>query len=180
VTVSANYGISGQQGQQTTTGYDAFGSLNLDTFIKLLVVELQNQDPLNPMDNAQILNQISQIRQIESTSRLTSTLDAVRLGQDLATASSMVGRNIMALSDAGELVTGTVEWVSIEMTGPKLHLGDHVVSLGNVSMILPDDSQWRSGDEPVVIPPQGEVPTGDPADGTIPPGDDDGDIGDDP
>lgn len=143
VASASTSGVVGKQGQQTTTGYDAFNEMNLDAFIKLLITELQNQDPLQPMDNAQILQQISQIREIESNRRLTETLETVRVGQVLSTASSMVGRNIMGLSDAGEVVAGVVEWVSMDTSGAKLHVGDHLVSLSNVSTILPEDSEWR-------------------------------------
>ena len=132
-------GVVGQQGQQTTTGYDAFNEMDLDAFIKLLITELQNQDPLNPMDNAEILQQISQIREIESNRRLTETLDSVRLGQDLATASGLIGRSILALSEAGEVITGRVDQITIEDDGPKVHVGEHVVALKNVSSIVAAD-----------------------------------------
>lgn len=173
MTVSATSGVAGQQAQQATGGHDAFRDMNLDTFIKLLIVELQNQDPLNPMDNAQILQQISQIRAIESNQRLTDTLTSVRLGQDLSTASSMLGRNIMGLTDAGEWVTGEVDWVSLSPTGPKLHLGDHVVALKNVSMLLPIDSEWRDGDGNWEIPPEVEQALAEQL-GAIAPPDDEG------
>ena len=47
-----------------------------------MITELQNQDPLNPMDNTQMLEQINQIRQIGATDKLTSTLDSVLLGSE--------------------------------------------------------------------------------------------------
>lgn len=132
-------GVTGKQGQQTTTGYDAFNEMDLDAFVKLLITELQNQDPLNPMDNGEILQQISQIREIESNRRLTETLDSVRLGQDLATASGLIGRSIVALSEAGHVITGRVDQITIEDDGPKVHVGEHVVALKNVSSILAAD-----------------------------------------
>src|SRR3989304_1085063 len=90
--------IRGQQGPQAKN-HDAFQELNLDTFIQLLVSEMQNQDPMNPMSNTEILQQISQIRAIESSTRLNSTLEAVMLGQNVATASTLLGRSISGLTD---------------------------------------------------------------------------------
>ena len=133
---TAAVGVLGQQGQQNPTGHDAFRDVDLNDFVKLLVAELQNQDPLNPMDNSEILQQVSQMREIESNQRLTDTLEAVLLGQSMTTASSMLGRMVMALTDDSQLVTGRVDRVTIEDGQPKLHLGEHVVDLKNVSEIL--------------------------------------------
>jgi flagellar basal-body rod modification protein FlgD len=132
--------VQGQQGAQSPN-YDAFQNLNLDTFIKLLVTELQNQDPMNPMDNAQILQQVSQIRAIESNTRLTSTLEAVLLGQNVSTASSLLGRTISGLDDSSSPVTGKVDKVSVAEGKATLHIGDKTVSLQNVGEILPDGAK---------------------------------------
>ncbi|MGQ9575381.1 MAG: flagellar hook assembly protein FlgD [Thermoguttaceae bacterium] len=129
-------GISGLRGPQAPN-HDAFKDLNLDTFIQLLVAELQNQDPLSPMSNTEILQQVSQIRAIESNARLTSTLEAVLLGQNVATASSLLGRTVTGLSDESGKVTGKVDRVTIADGVTKLHVGDNTLSLKNVSEILP-------------------------------------------
>ena len=78
---------------------DALRDLDMDEFLKLMITELQNQDPLNPFENNEILQQISQIREIGATGKLTETLDAVLLGQNLTSATSMIGKTIEALSD---------------------------------------------------------------------------------
>jgi flagellar basal-body rod modification protein FlgD len=137
---SATVGIVGTQGQQNPTGHDAMRDVDMDEFLKLLITELQNQDPLDPMENYEILQQLSQIREIESNTRLTETLEAVRLGQSLTTASSMIGRLIVALTDDAEQVRGRVDRVSIVDGEPKLNLGDHVVDMKNVSEILDESA----------------------------------------
>jgi len=145
---SSASGVLGAQGQQNPTGHDAFGDVDLGDFITLLVTELQNQDPLDPMNNHEILEQISQIREIESNQRLTSTLASVQLGQSFSTACSMLGRTIQALAADGNTVTGSVDRVSIEDGTAKLHLGEHVVDLTNVSEILnePETNLNREGE----------------------------------
>jgi len=141
---TSSVGAVGQQGQQNTTGYDALRDVDLNDFIKLLVAELQNQDPLNPMENNEILQQISQIREIESNQRLTDTLESVLLGQSMATASNMMDRMIVALTDDSQIVTGRVDRVTIEEGQPKLHVGDHTVDLQNVSQILSESTDTTS------------------------------------
>jgi flagellar basal-body rod modification protein FlgD len=128
-------GVTGTQGQQVAG--DALRGLDLKGFLDLMIKELQNQDPLNPMDNSQILEQISQIRSIDSTTKLTSTLDAVLLGQNLSSASALIDKQIEALTDDGKTVTGRVDRVTIEEGVPKLRIGDNSINLKNLKQILP-------------------------------------------
>lgn len=134
--MSSTSGISGAIGQQVTTGHDAYQELDIDSFISLLVAELQNQDPMEPMKNSDIVNQVSQIRAIQSNQYLTTTLTGVMLGQNLNTASTLIDRTVNGLDDTGKEVTGKVTGVSMNGGSPKLHIGDQIVSLQNVRKIL--------------------------------------------
>ena len=116
---------------------DSLRDLDMDEFLQLMITELQNQDPLNPLENAEILQQISQIREIGATGRLTETLDAVLLGQNLTSASSMIGKTVEALSDDAKTVKGVVDKVSVTDGEPRLHIGDKAIRLTNVKEILP-------------------------------------------
>jgi flagellar basal-body rod modification protein FlgD len=131
----------GQQTQQAQAGQDAWNQVELDDFVNLLITEMQNQDPLEPMKSENILQQISQIREIESNQRLTETLESVLLGQSVVTASNLLGRTVVGLSDSSEIVTGRVDRVSIEDGTPRLHVGEHSVALKNVSEILPEGEE---------------------------------------
>lgn len=126
--------------QSSGSGKDAIDSLDTSAFIKMLVAELQNQDPMNPMSNSEMLQQVSQIRSIQSNDNLSTTLQSVLLGQNLATAGYMMGLTVNGLADSGDKVTGLVNSVSIEGGVPKLHIGEDTMSLGNVAEILPYQS----------------------------------------
>lgn len=129
--------VLGQTGPQAP-GQSAFEKLNLETFTKLLVAELTNQDPLSPMSNAEIMQQIGQIRSIEASTQLTSTLQAVQLGQSVATASGLLGRRIKGLADDQQQITGVVDRVSVADGVARLHVGENSIELKNVSEILPE------------------------------------------
>ena len=116
---------------------NALENLNTSQFLDLMIAELQNQDPMNPMDNAQMIEQIGQIRQIDASSRLTTTLDAVLMGQNLSSASSMIGKTITGLDTDAKKVTGKVDRVTVTDGVPSLHVGAKTVSLKNVGEILP-------------------------------------------
>jgi flagellar basal-body rod modification protein FlgD len=142
---SATGGVTGQQGQQTTTG-DAFSKLDTSSFLQMLVAELQNQDPMNPMDNTQILQQVSQIKTIASDEKLTESIDAMQLQQNVTTANGMLGRTISGLSDDNKNISGKVDAVSISDGTAKLHIGDDTVSLNNVSEITPSTTTTSLAD----------------------------------
>jgi flagellar basal-body rod modification protein FlgD len=107
---------------QTFKPADAINDLDLNTFLELMIAELQNQDPLNPLDNKDMLAQISQIREVGATDKLTKTLESVLLGQNIASATNLIGADIKALSDDFEPVEGIVKHVSIDKGVPKLHI----------------------------------------------------------
>ena len=134
-TLPPSPGVLGQQGTQNPYG-DALRDVGVEEFLDMMIAELQNQDPLNPMDNQQIVEQIGQIREILSNDRLTETLDSVFLGQNLATAGSMIGDWIVHLADDDTVrVAGQVDRVAIEEGIPKIYVGDQAVELKNISLI---------------------------------------------
>ena len=131
-------GIGSTSSAQNSVNNDSLRGLDLDDFLKLMITELQNQDPLNPLDNAQMLQQISQIREIGSTDKLTKTLDAVLLGQNLTSASSLIGREVRGLADDLTPVQGLVDRVTVTDGVPKIHIGKKSVTLKNIGEILPN------------------------------------------
>jgi flagellar basal-body rod modification protein FlgD len=114
-------------------------SFNTDEFLQLMIAELQNQNPLNPMDNSQLMDQISQIREIGATELLTTTLSAVQAGQNLATASGLIGQEVVAISDDLEEIRGVVDRVSVEVDSGdetkrtlRVHVGESSFDLNNI------------------------------------------------
>jgi flagellar hook assembly protein FlgD len=122
----------------------SINDLDSNDFLKLLVTELKNQDPREPADSVQMLQQVSQIRQITSNDAMITSLNSVQAGQEVATASQLVGKRISALSTDQQEVEGEVTRVSIsppaDGNGPReirLHVGEHQVQLSHVRSILP-------------------------------------------
>lgn len=123
--------------------YDPYEDLGFEEFIDLLVAELTNQDPMEPMTNSELMNQIGQIREIASTDQLTNTLDAVMLGQTLATAGNVVNKVVDGMTDEGNRLCGEVVSVALEDGEALLQVEDmfgetHSVNLNNISNIYPE------------------------------------------
>lgn len=117
---------------------DILRDVDVSDFLTLMITELQNQDPLNPMDNAQVLNQLGQMQSINASQKLSTTLDSVLLGQNLSSSAALIGKNVAGLDDASKEVSGQVESVFIKDGKAKLVVGNSIVSLSNVRQILPE------------------------------------------
>jgi flagellar basal-body rod modification protein FlgD len=122
------------------TNTNSLQSLTVNDFTKMLVTEMQNQDPTQPMTNTDLMNQVSQIQSIESNQQLTATLQAVALGQSIASAGNLIGRNVSGLDDKGNKVSGTVKSASISNGSAILNVGSSTISLNNVTEISPAGS----------------------------------------
>lgn len=101
---------------------NTFQDLELDVFLDLMLAELQSQDPLDPVDNSELLQQISQIREISASDKLSKTLDSVLLGQNVATAAGMIDTKVEGISEEGQRVTGAVRHVTINDGEPVLEV----------------------------------------------------------
>ncbi len=134
-TSGASAGATGKSSKDDVAS--ALTGLNLDDFFQLMIAEMQNQDPLNPLENHQLLQQVSQIQEYGATQQLTKTLDSVLLGQNISNATGLIGKNITALTNAGNEVSGAVDRVTIAGNLVKLHVGAEDISLGNVREVLP-------------------------------------------
>ncbi len=151
---SASVGVQGQMGAQVETGYDAFQEIGVDDFLKLMIAELQNQDPMNPTDTADMLNQFGQMREIAANDKLTETLEGVLLGQNISTAGSLIGKLVEGMTEEGEKMIGQVDAVTVKDGDPTLLIAGKYISLRNVLQIIDpelisaaDYSEATAGDD---------------------------------
>ena len=96
------------------------GQGTADTFLKLLVTQMQNQDPLNPMDNAQVTSQIAQINTVSGIQSLNGTVAglAAQFTQLQALQGvSLVGRDITLAGNRLQL-TGSRAQGAFALAGP--------------------------------------------------------------
>lgn len=105
-TVNNASSTADQASKAASTGLNA----DFNMFLKLLTTQMQNQDPLSPMDSSQYTQQLVQYSQVEQSIKQNSTLSSIltSLGnQGLTQASTMIGKTVEVNSDAAGLTSKT-------------------------------------------------------------------------
>lgn len=105
-------------------------------FLKLLVTQLNNQDPLNPLDNAQLTSQLAQMSTVSGIEKLNTALQSLvaQSGSSQALqAASLIGRAVLVPGSQVALVGGTAAPFGIDLQGGADSLEATVVdAAGNV------------------------------------------------
>ncbi|MGI9463639.1 MAG: flagellar hook assembly protein FlgD [Aestuariivirgaceae bacterium] len=96
-------------------------ALDYDNFLQLLVTQMQNQDPLNPMDSTEYTAQLAQFSNVEQSIQTNQKLDSLMASFALGQADSLIGRTV---TSADGTVSGEVEAVNITSSGSVAQLKD--------------------------------------------------------
>jgi flagellar basal-body rod modification protein FlgD len=91
-----------------------------DRFLKLLVAQMQNQDPLNPMDNAQVTSQMAQINTVTGIDKLNSSVQGLSsqfMQMQALQGASLVGRDVIVPGSQLDIVDGVGQG-GFELTSP--------------------------------------------------------------
>lgn len=126
-----------------TLSTGGLNDIDVTKFLDLMLTELRNQDPLNPTDNAQLMEQIGQLRSITANDQLVNTLSNFSTTQELTTASSMIGKTVKGLDKDAKEVNGAVSSVSVKIDEKdrnkrtvQVHVGSQIVDIKNIREIV--------------------------------------------
>ena len=98
----------------------AAGLLAKDDFLKLLIGQMQNQDPLNPTDSSQYMGQLTQFSILEQVSNLAQSSAAASSNDYDAQAIGLIGKTVTYAKTDHSIVTGVVQKVTFSPQGPSL------------------------------------------------------------
>jgi flagellar basal-body rod modification protein FlgD len=113
-------------------------NLNPADFIQMMVTQLQNQDPTQPMTNSDLLNQISQIGQLQSSDSLQTTLQSMQLQTNLGSGAALLGKNVQGTDANSNVVSGVVNSLQVSGNAVTLQLDSgSSLPLNNVTVVAP-------------------------------------------
>ena len=108
----AAYNTTSTSASGGTANSTSTGSAVENRFLSLLVAQMKNQDPLNPLDNAQVTSQLAQINTVNGIEQLNQTLGklmASNQSMQALQAASMVGHEVLAEGNSMALAAGSAK-----------------------------------------------------------------------
>ena len=123
-----------QQASSTKTGGSSISSSD---FLFLLTQQLQYQDPMNPMDNSEMLAQEAQFATLEQMEALTSSFTQF---SSMYQANSLLGQKVEVMV-SGKATTGVVEYVDYsDSSGAAVSIDGKMYPLNSVTKVYPESS----------------------------------------
>jgi len=93
--------------------------LGMEDFLKILLTQLNYQDPLKPMDNQQFMAQMAQFTSLEQTQQLNNKIETLISNQAALQSVGLIGRTV-DFTGSGGTQTGTVSALSLAGDSPSL------------------------------------------------------------
>jgi len=100
---------------------EAKASVDYQSFLKLLVAQMKNQDPTKPMESTEYVAQLASFSQVEQAIQSNSKLSQILQASSLAQADAVIGRTVTSADGA---ITGVVSEVRVTSDGITAVLGD--------------------------------------------------------
>lgn len=119
----------------TSKAKEASNGADEETFLALLVAEMQNQDPLEPSESTDWIAQYAQFTQVETINNMSDSLDMMR-------ANSLVGKEVyIKTEDEGDtgFIKGKVDYVVYQGGTVKLSINESLYDLKDLDTVVDND-----------------------------------------
>ena len=111
-------------------------TMGKEDFLKLLMAEISNQNPLEPLDNKDMILQLSQFSALEGTQALNKNMESYISLSGFTSAATMIGKEVTYLdSKLGIPVVGTVQKISLADGSTDLIVDGKAISMSQVTSI---------------------------------------------
>lgn len=139
--VSMNASSAASSAGSTSTNYSSTqtntatsSSTDPSSFMQLLMAQLTHQNPLEPMDDSQMMSQMAQLNSLQELQTIKLAIQEMASSNLASYASSLVGKTVRAEYD-GETYQGKVNGVTLSGGKISVHIGDDVVPLDTIMEI---------------------------------------------
>ena len=143
-----------------------------DKFMTLLVTQMKNQDPLNPLDNAQVTSQLAQLSTVTGVNKLNTTLESLKSSYQASEslqAANLIGHGVLVPGDRVQLAAGkgimgidlasAADSVKVVITDPRTGKDVQTIDMGpqDVGTVpiawdgVPDPNQLGADGKPVTL-----------------------------
>lgn len=103
----------------STAAANAVTQIGIQDFLKILVAQLGNQDPLKPMDNQEFVTQLAQFTSLQQTQEMNDKLGSLLTAQASMQSVGLLGRTVDVTTETGNS-SGIVKGLSFTSGAPRL------------------------------------------------------------
>jgi flagellar basal-body rod modification protein FlgD len=107
-------------------------SLDSNQFMQILMAQLTHQNPLEPMDSNEMMNQFSQLNSLQELRDIHTAMDKVSVSNQTTYLASLIGKTIKANRSDGKILEGVVDGVLADKDNPQIRIGNELVDLADV------------------------------------------------
>jgi flagellar basal-body rod modification protein FlgD len=134
-TISPNSSTSSSSstGSSAKSALTGFAALTSQDFMTMLLAELKNQDPTQPVSNSDLLNQLSQMQSLQSNVELNSTLSGFANNQQISSGASFLGKVVTGTDSNKNPVSGIADSVSSQNGTVTIGVGSSSIPIANLT-----------------------------------------------
>ncbi|MCH2378262.1 MAG: hypothetical protein MK236_02465 [Pedosphaera sp.] len=115
--------------------------LGQDEFLKLLVVQMRNQDPLKPVSDTEFIAQMAQFSNLEQTKAMSSDIAKLRQSTAFNQATALMGKQVRLLSDEDTFTKGIVTDLTVKDGEVSLIVNGKTYELGQVVSVNSEETR---------------------------------------
>jgi flagellar basal-body rod modification protein FlgD len=152
--------LAGALQEAAAAGSSASGLSGLDgsQFMAILLAQLRNQNPLEPMQDKDMMAQMTQLNSLMELRKIEDALQSMVQSSQLSSAAVLVGKTVQVRGENGEIEKGKVSGVSMTSGKVMLQVNNKQVALTSLVSVVEDEpatkaiSEKEKDDEPIPAP----------------------------
>lgn len=123
----------------TNVARTSSNALDSSQFMEILMAQLTHQNPLEPMNNAEMMSQFSQLNSLQELRDIHTAMDKLSASNQVIYLASLIGKTVKVNHPDGNVLEGVVEEVITEKDNPQLRIGTEKVSANDVIEVKGED-----------------------------------------
>lgn len=125
-------------------------TLGQDEFLKLLVTQMRNQDPLKPVSDTEFIAQMAQFSNLEQTKQMSGDIKELRNSNSFAQGTALMGRHVRLMANEDTFTNGIVTDLEVRDGEVSLIVNDKAYDLGQVMSVnseAPEPGETETAEE---------------------------------
>jgi len=138
-----NTTTSSSSNSSSSSGPTGFAALTANDFMTMLITELQNQDPTQPISNTELLQQLSQMQALQSNVELNTTLKQFASNQQMTSGAAFLGKIVTGNDSSQNPVTGIADSVFMQNGTLMIGVGASAIAINNLTGVALNPTSTR-------------------------------------